>query len=56
MEENGWDLLIICNHPATFDKHKHCDSGYVMFLNSHMILQDQVTQGPCDLMEMDCLR
>ena len=46
---------MVSYHPAKFGGHKHCGSGD-MFLNCHVILQECVTQEPCDFLDRSPLR
>ena len=36
-------------HPAKLDSHKHSDSGDIMVLVCHVILQDEVIKELCEL-------
>ena len=47
---NKKNLLIVCNHPARFGRHKYCGIGDKIFLIYHVILRDHVFKGLCDLM------
>ena len=38
-------LLIVCNHPAKFCGHSHCDSGNTTYLICYLIFQDYVLKG-----------
>ena len=42
------DMIItysqVTYHPAKFGSHRHCDSGDMMILVCHMILEDRVTK------------
>ena len=45
---SAWELLKKSSHPVKFSGHRHPSSGD-MFIAFHVILQDHVIQGPCDL-------
>ena len=34
--------------PCQFEGQRHCNSGDIMVLVCHMILQDYITKGSCD--------
>ena len=52
---NRRKLLIVCNHPFRFGRHRYCGSGYKMFLIYQVISRDHVFKGLCDLMDLSFL-
>ena len=43
--------IKISYHPANFTRHRHCSSGDIMVIVYHVILQDHVIKGSCDVMD-----
>ena len=41
---------MLSDHPAKIVDHKHCGSGDIIVLVSHVILQDHLIKAPCDFM------
>ena len=39
----------ISHHPTKFGGHRHCGSGVIIILVSHVILQDCVIKGSCGI-------
>ena len=46
----GWELLTVCHHTDTSCGHKHCDSGYILFLISHATSRERMFKGLCEFM------
>ena len=46
----------VSHHPTKFVGHRHCDSGDIMVLVSHVISQDHVTKWLCDVIGMSQTR
>ena len=44
----GREPFKISHHPAKYCHHRHCDSGDIMILACHLILQDHVIKESCD--------
>ena len=44
-------LLIVCNHSARPDCHRHCNRGDIIDLIFHVTLEDHVIQELCDFMK-----
>ena len=41
--------IKVCHQPAKLSSHRHCGIGDIMFLGCHVMSQDQVFKGSCNL-------
>lgn len=48
MQLYEWKPLSLGHHTTTFNDHRNCDSGIIVSLNYHMILQDYKVKGLWD--------
>ena len=44
MQISGWELPVVCHHPAKFDEHGHCESGDI-YLICHVTSPDHMSKG-----------
>lgn len=44
------ERLIVRHHPTKSGVDRHCDSGNIMGLVCHIVLEEHVIEGSCDFM------